>query len=97
MTKKLSIAVIGCGRFARSFVELFKCHPYVEKVAVCDLIPEKATRTSAGVQIMQFTKKKGKIELATNRIESLGADIAKCKKTSIPSTGSILNQMTFKF
>ena len=62
-----------------------------------DLIPEKATRTSAGVQIMQFTKKKGKIELATNRIESLGADIAKCKKTSIPSTGSILNQMTFKF
>ena len=42
MTKKLSIAVIGCGRFARNFVELFKCHPYVEKVAVCDLIPEKA-------------------------------------------------------
>ena len=62
-----------------------------------DLIPEKATRTSSGVQIMQFSKKKGKIELATNRIESLGADIAKCKKTSIPSTGSILNQMTFKF
>ena len=62
-----------------------------------DLIPEKATRTSSGVQIMQFSKKKGMIELATNRIESLGADIAKCKKTSIPSTGSILNQMTFKF
>ena len=62
-----------------------------------DLIPEKATRTSAGVQIMQFSKKKGKIELATNRLESLGADIAKCKKTAIPSTGSIINQMTFKF
>ena len=45
MTKKLSIAVIGCGRFARNFVELFKCHPYVEKVAVCDLIPEKAQIT----------------------------------------------------
>ena len=62
-----------------------------------NLIPEKSTRTSAGVQIMQFSKKKGKIELATNRLDSLGADIAKCKKTAIPSTGSIINQMTFKF
>lgn len=62
-----------------------------------DLIPEKATRTSSGVQIMQFSKKSGKIELATDRIQSLGADISKCKKNAIPSTGSILNQLTFKF
>ncbi len=62
-----------------------------------DLIPEKSTRTSSGVQIMQFPKKKGKLELATDRISSLGADISKCKKTTIPSTGSIINQIEFKF
>jgi len=42
MKKKLTIAVIGCGVFARNFVELFKLHPHTQKVYVCDLIPEKA-------------------------------------------------------
>lgn len=40
--EKMRIAVIGCGRFAKNFVPLFKAHPVVEKVAVCDLIPERA-------------------------------------------------------
>lgn len=40
--KKLTVAVIGCGAFARFFVELFKFHPYTEKVYVCDLVAEKA-------------------------------------------------------
>ena len=62
-----------------------------------DIIPEKSTRTAAGVQIMQFPKKKAKIELATDRINSLGVDISKFKKTAIPSTGSIINQLTFNF
>lgn len=35
--EKIKIAVIGCGRFARAFVNLFKVHPAVEKVYVCDL------------------------------------------------------------
>lgn len=35
--EKIKIAVIGCGRFARAFVKLFKEHPAVEKVYVCDL------------------------------------------------------------
>ena len=34
---KLRIAIIGCGQFARHFVPLFKAHPYVEGVYVCDL------------------------------------------------------------
>lgn len=38
---KLRIAIIGCGRFARSFVPLFKAHPATEKVYVCDLIKER--------------------------------------------------------
>ncbi len=46
MSKKLTVAVIGCGNFARNFVPLFKAHPYVEKVYVCDLIPERAQEYS---------------------------------------------------
>ena len=35
--EKLKIVVIGCGRFSQFFVPLFKAHPVVEKVYVCDL------------------------------------------------------------
>lgn len=45
--KKLSLAVIGCGEFARCFVPLFKAHPYVEKVLVCDLVRSRAEDYSA--------------------------------------------------
>ena len=40
--EKIKIAVIGCGRFSPFFVPLFKAHPEVEKVYVCDLIRERA-------------------------------------------------------
>ena len=40
--KKLNVCFIGCGSFARDFVPLFQAHPAVEKVSVCDLIPERA-------------------------------------------------------
>lgn len=46
MNDKIRIAMIGCGRFAKSFVPLFKAHPFVEKVWVCDLIPERAQEYS---------------------------------------------------
>lgn len=46
MAKKLTIAVIGCGEFAQNFVPLFKAHPYVKKVYVCDLLPERAQKYS---------------------------------------------------
>lgn len=42
MMKKLRIAIIGCGPFAKHFVPLFKLHPSVEYVGVCDLISERA-------------------------------------------------------
>ena len=60
-------------------------------------IPDKTTRTSAGTQLMQFSKKHGKIELATDRIDFLGADVSKFKKNQFPSTGSIIGQLTFNF
>lgn len=46
MAKKLNVALIGCGDFARNFVPLFKAHPLVEKIRVCDLIPERAQNYS---------------------------------------------------
>ena len=37
MRAPMKIAIIGCGRFCKFFVPLFKAHPVVEKVFVCDL------------------------------------------------------------
>lgn len=42
MEQKLVVAVIGCGDFARNFVPLFKAHPLVKRVYVCDILPERA-------------------------------------------------------
>lgn len=52
--QKLTIAIIGCGKFANHFVPLFKNHPNTAKVYVCDLIPEKAQEFSEkfGVEII---------------------------------------------
>ena len=54
MNRKFTIAIIGCGAFAKGFVPLFKAHPNVEKVYVCDLIKEKAVNFSEtyGVDII---------------------------------------------
>ena len=60
------------------------------------LIPDKSTRTAAGVQIMKLPKKV-KIDLVTDRIEDIGDDALKCKKLVLPSTGSPLGQLTFNF
>ena len=46
MSKKLTVAVIGCGAFSQRFIKLFKEHPNVDKVYVCDLISEKAEEFS---------------------------------------------------
>ena len=40
--EKIRIAIIGCGRFSPFFIPLFKAHPAVEQVYVCDLIRERA-------------------------------------------------------
>jgi len=43
---KLKVGVVGCGRFSTQFVSLFRDHPLVEKVAVCDMVRERANRFS---------------------------------------------------
>ena len=44
--EKIKIAIIGCGRFSQFFVPLFKAHPSVEDVYVCDLKRERAEEFS---------------------------------------------------
>ena len=61
------------------------------------IIPDKSTRTAAGVQIMKLPKKGVKVDLVTDRIEDVGQDALKCKKLAIPSNGSPLGQLTFNF
>ena len=51
MNKRLTVAVIGCGDFSKSFVSLFKMHPYVEKVYVCDKIRSKAEEYSRKFEV----------------------------------------------
>lgn len=41
MKEKIKIAIIGCGNFSRFFIPLFKAHPAVEAVYVCDLRKER--------------------------------------------------------
>ncbi len=54
MREKMRIAIIGCGRFCKFFVPLFKAHPVVEKVYVCDTRRERAEDFAAkfGVEII---------------------------------------------
>ncbi len=40
--EKMRVAIVGCGSFANNFVPLFKAHPVVEKVYVCDVLKERA-------------------------------------------------------
>ncbi|MBQ8413996.1 MAG: topoisomerase IV [Clostridia bacterium] len=62
-----------------------------------NLVPVKATRTAAGVQIMKLPKKGVKIDLVTDRIDDIGQDALKCKKLALPSNGSLLAQLKFNF
>ena len=42
MKEKIRIAFVGCGQFCQHFVPLFRAHPAVEYVAVCDKFRERA-------------------------------------------------------
>lgn len=42
MKEKIRICFVGCGQFCRFFVPVFKAHPAVEYVAVCDKFRERA-------------------------------------------------------
>lgn len=37
----ISIGIVGCGRFSPGFISLFRDHPEVSRVALCDTLPER--------------------------------------------------------
>ena len=57
----------------------------------------KSSRKGAGYQVMNLPKKGVKIDLVTDRLDELGKDVMKCKKTSLPSTGTILSHLDLNF
>ncbi len=60
------------------------------------LIPEKTTRTAAGVQILQLPKKGNvKVDIATERIDLIGEEATKCRKLAVPSTGTSIGKLPF--
>ena len=66
-------------------------------VVSVDKIEKKSTRKASGSQIMNLPKKGVKIELVTDRLDDIGKDVLKCKKTTIPSSGTILSHLNLKF
>ncbi len=44
---KIKVAVVGAGAFARSFIPLFKAHPLVAELTLCDLNPDKLKDAAA--------------------------------------------------
>ncbi len=52
--EKMKIVVIGCGRFSQFFVPLFKAHPIVEKVYVCDLKKEREEEYSKRFDVERY-------------------------------------------
>lgn len=51
MREKINLCFIGCGKFCQNFVPLFKVHPDVESVSLCDLLPERAAATAQQFQV----------------------------------------------
>ncbi len=46
MGNKIRLGMVGCGSFVQNFIPLFQTHPYVEWVAVTDLIRERSEETA---------------------------------------------------
>ena len=42
----ISLGLVGLGSFGRQFVDLFACHPSVDRIALCDLEPERIAATA---------------------------------------------------
>lgn len=61
----MNIAIIGCGGFADSFIPLFKLHPLVDRVALCDRKPDRLAEKAA---------KHGLTETYASADEVLGRD-----------------------
>jgi predicted dehydrogenase len=53
MGKSISIGMVGVGQFGKSFVPLFRDHPLVDRIALCDLDDEKLKAMAKKFQIAE--------------------------------------------
>jgi predicted dehydrogenase len=53
MKTSISIGIVGLGQFGVHFVELFKKHPKVDRVALCDIDVNKLNRAAAQFHIVE--------------------------------------------
>nr|MDO8108733.1 Gfo/Idh/MocA family oxidoreductase [Candidatus Sigynarchaeota archaeon] len=53
MEKKLSIGIVGLGQFGKGFVPIFKAHPIVGRVAVCDIDKKKLETVAKEYKIQE--------------------------------------------
>ena len=79
--EKIKIAIMGCGRFCQFFVPLFKAHPSVEEVYVCDLKRERAEEYAArfGVKIIDSFEE----ALSSDKINSVAIFTQRTKHGSM--------------
>lgn len=47
----IKVGMVGVGAFAQRFIPLFKAHPLVDQITLCDLDAEKLTENAAKHQI----------------------------------------------
>ena len=51
MKNQLKVAIVGTGAFAQAFIPLFKAHPSVSEVVLCDIDADKLQRCSTKFNI----------------------------------------------
>lgn len=54
MKEKVRLGIVGCGQFCSRFVPLFRDHPAVEYVAVCDKFSERAEKFKQEFHVNQI-------------------------------------------
>ncbi|MBL0892622.1 MAG: Gfo/Idh/MocA family oxidoreductase [Gemmatimonadaceae bacterium] len=54
-TRRIRLALVGCGRISRNHFEAIAKIPELELVAVCDIVPERAEQAGAAHGVPHFT------------------------------------------
>ena len=49
----ISVGIVGVGSFGPQFIKLFKVHPNVDRLALCDLKPDRLSRCSKEYQVSE--------------------------------------------
>lgn len=53
MKSRLKVGICGAGQFAQCFIPLFKAHPFVEEVALAEVLPDRLRKQADRFQIQR--------------------------------------------